>query len=263
MKKKILSLCVVGLLAVTAVGGTLAYFTDTDGAKNVMTMGSVDIDQIEQQRNENGELEPFEDGKLMIPAVYESNTNNDTWNNPKTYGGTVNVNGKDYTIFGDDVVKNAVDKIVTVKNTGKSPAYVRTLFAFEDTDDMSAKVHYMFNDANGNGELIYFPSNGDDYLQFTAGDGATYTVGYYVYDAALAAGEVSEPSLLQIFFDKSATNEDVAKAGDTYEIYVLSQAVQSEGFDNADDALNEAFGEITYDKDDMVKEWFAAIPELF
>ena len=40
MKKKILALCLVVALAVTAVvGGTLAYFTDTDEAENVFTTG--------------------------------------------------------------------------------------------------------------------------------------------------------------------------------------------------------------------------------
>lgn len=47
MKKKILSLCMVGALAVTAVGGTLAYFTDADQAENVITVGNVSINLTE------------------------------------------------------------------------------------------------------------------------------------------------------------------------------------------------------------------------
>lgn len=44
MKKKIIALCLVVALAVLAIGGaTLAYFTDTDAAKNAFTMGKVDI----------------------------------------------------------------------------------------------------------------------------------------------------------------------------------------------------------------------------
>lgn len=44
MKKKILALTLVVVLAATAViGGTLAYFTDTDKADNVFTVGNVDI----------------------------------------------------------------------------------------------------------------------------------------------------------------------------------------------------------------------------
>ncbi len=43
MKKKILSIVLVAVLALTAIGGTLAYFTDTDSADNVFTVGDVDI----------------------------------------------------------------------------------------------------------------------------------------------------------------------------------------------------------------------------
>lgn len=42
MKKKILSLCLVVALAATAIiGGTLAYFTDTDNATNTFTTANV------------------------------------------------------------------------------------------------------------------------------------------------------------------------------------------------------------------------------
>ena len=48
MKKKIVTLSLVVALAATAViGGTLAYFTDTDDAENVFTVGNVDIDLTE------------------------------------------------------------------------------------------------------------------------------------------------------------------------------------------------------------------------
>ncbi len=48
MKKKILSLTlVVCLLAIAVVGGTLAYFTDTEDADNTFTVGNVDIELTE------------------------------------------------------------------------------------------------------------------------------------------------------------------------------------------------------------------------
>ena len=44
MKKKIVSLClVICLIAIAIVGGTVAYFTDTDAKNNTFTMGKVDI----------------------------------------------------------------------------------------------------------------------------------------------------------------------------------------------------------------------------
>ena len=52
--KKILALCLVVVLAVTAVtGATLAYFTDTDTVENTFTMGKVKIDLTENEGKEN------------------------------------------------------------------------------------------------------------------------------------------------------------------------------------------------------------------
>ncbi len=58
MKKKILALALVVVLAVTAVtGATLAYFTDTDDATNTFTVGNVDIDLTEPKWDETGSKE--------------------------------------------------------------------------------------------------------------------------------------------------------------------------------------------------------------
>ena len=50
-KKKIISLCLVVCLLATAIGGTLAYFTDTDNQlKNTFTVGNVSIDLTETNK---------------------------------------------------------------------------------------------------------------------------------------------------------------------------------------------------------------------
>ena len=49
-KKKIISLCLVVCLLATAIGGTLAYFTDTDSEKNTFTVGKVDIEVSETNK---------------------------------------------------------------------------------------------------------------------------------------------------------------------------------------------------------------------
>ena len=58
MKKKILSLTlVVCLLAIAVVGGTLAYFTDTDAKDNVFTVGNVDITLTETEWDSTGSVD--------------------------------------------------------------------------------------------------------------------------------------------------------------------------------------------------------------
>ena len=91
MKKKLIAISlVVAMLAVAIVGGSLAYFTDTKSATNTFTVGNVKIDLIEQQKGANG-LEAFVPDKTLVPGTSD---------------------------------KNAVSKIVTVKNTGANDAWV-------------------------------------------------------------------------------------------------------------------------------------------
>ena len=91
MKKKLTAifLC-VALVAIAIVGASLAYFTDTDEATNTFAVGNVKIDLIEQQKGANG-LEDFVSNKTLLPGTSD---------------------------------KNAVSKIVTVKNTGENDAWV-------------------------------------------------------------------------------------------------------------------------------------------
>ena len=60
MKKKIFTLCLaVALTATAVVGGTLAYFTDTDEKTNTFTVGNVDIELTEPDwKEENAKLIP-------------------------------------------------------------------------------------------------------------------------------------------------------------------------------------------------------------
>ena len=91
MKKKLTAifLC-VALVAIAVVSASLAYFTDTKTATNTFTVGNVKIDLIEQQKGANG-LEDFVSNKTLLPGTSD---------------------------------KNAVSKIVTVKNTGENDAWV-------------------------------------------------------------------------------------------------------------------------------------------
>lgn len=58
MKRKLLAMCLVAALAATAViGGTLAYFTDSDAAENTFTVGNVDIALTEPNWEAKGKAE--------------------------------------------------------------------------------------------------------------------------------------------------------------------------------------------------------------
>jgi len=221
LKSILLSALSFVLVAAVAVGGTLAYLTSTDSDVNVMTLGNVEIEQIEQERDENGNLVDFTQAKPLYPAVGEV-----AWNDNK-----VNINGHDYNMFGEKL-RNSVDKIISVKNTGKNDAYVRTWIAIEDPFTTS---------------MIGINVGGTGYTEsswMTAEiDGVAYSVKCFTYNEVLEPNKESLPSLLQVYLKSAATNEDVALLGDTHEILAFSQAVQADGFTDAVTALNEAFGE--------------------
>ena len=57
-----LSLCMVAILA---MGGTLAYLTDTDAKTNVFTVGNVNIEQNEKDREGND----YVNNQKLFPIV--------------------------------------------------------------------------------------------------------------------------------------------------------------------------------------------------
>lgn len=215
MKKKITIALAILLILGVGVFTTLALLTDTDGDVNVMTVGNVSIKQIEQQRNANNEMEPFVQNKSMLPAVYDSIE----WDADTTYG----------KVFSRDMA-NVVDKFVTVKNTGTTDAYVRTIVAFEDSGNIADRLHI---NVGFTGKVVA------DNVEI---DGVKYEILEYTYEDALAPGETSGYSLKQLFFNMETTSEELKAINGSYEVLVISQAVQAAGFDSAEEALNKAFG---------------------
>ena len=259
MKKSTLFM-ILALVLSMAIGltGTLAYLTDTDEDVNVMTLGNVDIEQIELERVEQtnsgkDELQDYTQGKPLYPAVGDP-----AW--PKDENGQVYQEwptGGSSAMFDAEKLQNVQDKIVFVENTGKSDAYIRTVFAFELAEGWTVedvkdkKIHLNKNDINEapghyDWEWVETPVeiDGQTYAIATAtyiGKGDTHKGGI------LPAGETSRPSLLQVYMDPSLNNADIESLGETYDILVVSQAVQAMGFDDAQTALDKAFGEITAD----------------
>ena len=235
-KKKIISLCLVVCLLATAIGGTLAYFTDTEAVKNVMTMGNVDIEQIEQERSPAGGLQPYTQNQTLLPmGGYD-------WEE-------VNVNGDSISVLA-----GALDKIVTVKNKGNSDAYVRTIVALEagKSEDEAKSMWYnnLAVSDNSDGTQVICEDNN---LFVQIGD-TWFAIVVYTYGDAIAAGTESVPSLTGVGLYPETTQEDVANLEGDYEVLVVSQAVQASDMgDDAGAALDLAFGDVNAAN---VAEWF-------
>ena len=247
MKKKILSLCLVmALAAVAVVGGTLAYFTDADKDTNTMVSGNVKIVQNETDRNGDA----YKDGQKLVPAVY---------NGTLSYDGTMkntDSTAADSTIaIWDETINNELDKVISVTNKGSEDAYIRTIVLMENTADnaICEKIHGLW--CNGDGQYRVWATKADGTEDMVTIDDITYSIAVCTYNTALEAGETSEPSLMQVFLDPSATNAWNELLGDgEFSILALSQAVQAQGFEDAATALNTAFGEVNSTN---VAKWWA------
>lgn len=291
MKKKALMAASYVMVAALAVGGTVAYLTDTDKDVNVMTLGNVQIEQNEYQRvvNEDGtyptktidgktsyQLEEFDQFKPLLPIVGDPNEPGDSpayagWDETTVRMTQVGSYGGMQVFAG----KNAQDKFVTVKNTGRTDAYVRTLVAIEIGSTDGSKIG---KSHRAGSETAPWTVNDVGVVTI---DGYRYNLYEYVYRGAsdvnrhvngiLPAGDTTYPSLCQVYLKHNTTGDDIeaidANGNGKLDIRVLSQAVQADGFEAVVDgdgnitksaaqvALVAGFGEVNAAN---AKIWFEA-----
>lgn len=225
MKKKIIALCLVVALALTAiVSGSLAYFTDKDAADNVFTTGNVKIELKEE----------FEQNSKLLPATGSAQ---------------------------QGTLENGVDKKITVKNTGSEDAFVRVHIAIPsilddgaETFDAGKNVLHFNYDPNSIGagkwdwsKTTGTPYEGDWNFYETTIDNVEYNVYVVTYGTALKAGETTaQEAMYQVYLDSRVTNADIEKInealGANWEIKVVAEGAQAAGFADAYAALNTAFG---------------------
>lgn len=239
MKKKFLSLCLVMALSATAVvGGTLAYFTDTEKTTNVLTAGDVKINLEEYTFNEAGEKVAFDNEVAMTM----------------------------YPMTDEQGYKN-INKIVDVHNTStEDPAYIRTIVAFEKLDSKNVEgmeaieneLHYLALNSNGYASSgIYGVDISNPYWGDVTIGQEEYEI--FVFDTldkvAVPAGSKVQ-SLQSVWLDKDFTMDHMSLLGDDGKLNVLvvAQAVQTANFADYDAAFNATF-ELT---EANIKTWFSS-----
>ena len=251
MKKKLTLVvtCIV-LVAAMVIGGTLAYFTDTDNATNTFAVGNVSIDLIEQQRDGNGGLTDFKQNKKLYPIVGSAQGEKDE--------------------YGMPIAKNYVDKMVTIKNTGSEKAYIRAYFAIPSALDDGYEtfnagmnvLHFNFGNKVVNGaisstegvEWIWTHDSKWNYFETTL-NGIKYNVYYADYYQDVDAGATTKQLVQGVYLDKTFDIKDGKCYAFGKEVTlddgwnwnsvscpVFAIACQAEGFDNAADAITAAFG---------------------
>lgn len=233
MKKKILALCVVvSLAAVAIIGGTLAYFTDTDAETNVFTTGNVKIDLIEKFDPDNAKLMP---GIDIQKEVYVKNTGSET--------AYVRVH-----IAFPAILDNGTPELAAYKNT------LHWNFTKDSVQEGAWSQLQNAKQVGPNSNYPNWPGNGGTYNTYeTTIDGIKYNVYVITYETALGAGETTPtPAINKVYLDTKVTNEMMSNEektgiidilGPNPKILVAAEAGQVAGFDDAYTALNTQFGE--------------------
>ena len=236
-RTKWLILCLVLCMA-ASLGGTIAYLTDTDGDVNVMTLGNVGINLIEEERNGDG-LAGFSDDKMMLPIVGELGNDG---------------------LYGLPSNPNFLDKIVRVESTGSNAnAYLRVYIglpsALRNVANTGLDALHMLT-----GEGISLPGSNEAgtwnqlRVENTIIDGVPFEMHCFEYQKLLTPGELTPPVITGLWLDSFLDNDhtepfryvmtvDGQQVPLDYDfsvglqVPVLVQAVQADGFTSAEQAF--------------------------
>lgn len=259
-----MALCIV---AIIAVGATLAYFTDTKSATNTFTIGNVKIDLIESQFHREGN---DNSGDMSIPNPthtasgmdyvidgHKAFTDDEIKEDAKTYK-------DDYlAVKGENMVPGrGVAKCPYVVNTGANDAYIRIRVMvpstanndFVNVKDGGVITNQWCSTSFISGEFIDKKGNNwDNAPAIDRGvdkDGVIYDVYTFTRTKPLKAGAMTEWNVWNfIGIHKDATSADIQKAVDagaitmtetdggaktmTLNVLVEADAIQAEGFADA------------------------------
>ena len=219
MKKKIIIIAVsIIVLAMTVASATTAYFTDTDAAENVFTLGKVDISLKDYNKNYLGEEVALVDGKYNVGNLYP---------------------GIDYA------------KIPTITNEGPDDAYLaaRITLKSEYLDNLFVTNAGTADEAVNVEELKKFLGglvvDGTDYIvSFDPVVGEDHVIIVRVIKTAATTEGQSFELMQEICVDRNWNNDSMSYLKGL-DIYVEAYGVQTVGFSatGAQGAITSAFPE--------------------
>ena len=245
-KKKILVLALtIAMVAILAVGGSLAYLTDTKTATNTFTVGNVHIALLESSLHR-------ENAGVANGATSDS----ELWSNVEKLGSN---NTSDYkagdSFYTDEQIKadaaaykcenvklnpgESYHKMPYVVNTGANDAYIRIRVMFPadlDTAILNSSMYTTTAIKSGEFTFDYDDSGTVDR------DGKKYNVYTFTRVKPLKAGEMTYWNVWgTIHMDADVTNEELDElfgegkpyADDTFPVLVEADAIQAEGFADA------------------------------
>ncbi len=246
MKKKLIAifLC-VALVAIAVVGASLAYFTDTDSAKNTFTVGNVKIKLLESSLHRenagvaNGATSTSE---LWSDVAKEGSGNTSKYKAGDTFytDAQIEANAAEYTCENVQLIPGrSYHKMPYVKNTGKNDAYIRIRVMIPADLDTAVLNSSMYtSSAMDKGEFTMAV----DQTGTVERDDLKYNVYTFTRIDPLAPGEMTYWNVWgTIHMDTTVTTaqsealfgENGSYPDGVFPVLVEADAIQAEGFANA------------------------------
>lgn len=237
-KALLMSLCAV-LLVAASVLGTMAYLTDSKDVKNTFTVGNVAIKLDEAKVDDMGNLVKNQDGTLADRV---------TQNAYKLLPGHEYVKDPTVTVLTPSVASYVRMK-VTFNNATElikictDPEYADEVTGVENAYPLIRMVKFVkANAAKWDGIIPDNMVETDEMLaqtKYFVADTTNNTLTYYFYYnetvAAPTADVVLETLFDSITIPEWVTGDQLAKLKD-FQINVVAEAIQADGFKNADAA---------------------------
>ncbi len=242
MKKKILSIALVVAMIAVIAAGSLAYFTDTQAAKNTFTVGNVHIKLLESSlHRENAGIAngATSDSELWSDVAKEGTGNTNKYKAGDTFytDAQIEADAAQYTC--DNVKLNpgqSYHKMPYVKNTGANDAYIRIRVMIPADLDTAVLNSSMYTSTALNNRE--FTMAYDDSASVVR-EGIKYNVYTFTRTEALAPNEMTYWNVWgTIHMDADVTNEEIAGlfgegkayADGVFPVLVEADAIQADGF---------------------------------
>lgn len=226
-KRKILTLAMaLSMIAILAVGATLAYFTDAEKATNTFTIGDVDITLNET----------FTKDSKLIPGVDVTKAVNVSL-----------VDGSENSFVRVHVaVPSRLDS--GSEDEPQYAAYNNTLHWNMSKASMAdGQWNWNKTNVNSEGEMAGYPGNGGAWNSYQQTiDGVLYNVYVATYETEMVAGDTTATNAIEkVYLDTKVTDEQLAEIQadlNPIKVLVIAEGTQAATFKDAYTALNTAFG---------------------
>lgn len=233
-KALLMSLCAV-LLVAASVLGTMAYLTDSKDVKNTFTVGNVAIKLDEAKVDDMGNLVKNQDGTLadrVTQNAYKLLPGHEYVKDPTVTVLTPSVD----SYVRMKVTFNNADKIIALCT---DPKYADEVTGVENAFPLIRMVNFVkANAAKWDGIIPDNMVDTEDMLAnskyFVKGTDNTLTYYFYYNEtvAAPTADVVLETLFDSITVPEWVTGDQLAKLKD-FQINVVAEAIQADGFENA------------------------------